>query len=92
MRSQSAAIQYSRTDRERPAPTVVYRANARSVDVGRLGGGHYRIRMSIAERALADPVLQGWWATLGLLFGVLTVVWLTDRNKNTSGKKSHEAE
>jgi hypothetical protein len=77
---------------ERPALTVAYRANARSVDVGRPGGGHYRIGMSIAERALADPVLQGWWATLGLLVGALTIVRLTDRNRNNARKESHEAD
>jgi len=77
---------------ERPALTVAYRANSRSVDVGRPGGGHYRIRMSIAERAQADPVLQHWWATLGLLIGTLTVFRLTDRSRNTVGKKSHEVD
>jgi hypothetical protein len=77
---------------ERPALTVAYRAIARSVDVGRPGGGHYKIRISIAERALADPVLQGWWATLGLLFGALAWFRLTDRKSNTPGKKSDEAD
>jgi hypothetical protein len=76
---------------ERPALTVAYRADARSVDVERPGGGHYRIGMSIAEWALADPVLQHWWATLGLLFGALTVLRLTDWSRNRT-EKSHEAE
>lgn len=88
--SRSPELGLIRAD-ERPALTVAYRAIARSVDVGRPGGGHYKIRMSIAERALADPVLQGWWATLGLLLGAHAVLRLTDRKSNTSGKKSHEA-
>jgi hypothetical protein len=76
---------------ERPALTVAYRADARSVDVGRPGGGHYRIGMSIAERAVADPTLQYWWATLGWLLGTLATFRLTDRSRNMSGKSSHEA-
>ncbi|HKP75844.1 MAG TPA: hypothetical protein VJT67_09905 [Longimicrobiaceae bacterium] len=76
---------------ERPALTVAYRADARSVDVGRPGGGHYRIGMSIAEWVLADPMLQGWWATLGLLFGALTLFRLADWGRKRT-EKSHETE
>jgi hypothetical protein len=56
---------------ERPALTVAYRAIARSVTVGRPGGGEYRVGMSMAERAVADPFLQAWWGTLALLVSVL---------------------
>ncbi|MBB4638148.1 hypothetical protein [Longimicrobium terrae] len=69
---------------ERPALTVVYRAVARSVRVGRPGGGEYPVGMSMAERAAADPFLQRWWATLIFLISLLGT-WKAlgaDRNSN----------
>jgi hypothetical protein len=68
-RPQSPELGLIRAD-ERPALSIAYRADARSVKVGRPGGGYYRIRMYPAEWAAANPMLQAWWATLTALYGV----------------------
>jgi hypothetical protein len=73
---------------ERPALTVAYRAEAPSVKVARPGGGQYWVRMSSAERALADPVLQHLWAALVFFSGVFTVLKASDTRKDTSNPQS----
>ncbi|MBB4635894.1 hypothetical protein [Longimicrobium terrae] len=73
---------------ERPAMSVAYRADARSVRVGRPGGSDYRIRMYAVERVLADPMLQALWTTLLFLFGCFTS--LIGYSKGTQQSKADE--
>jgi hypothetical protein len=52
---------------EGPALTVGYRAIAKSVEVRRPGGSHYRIGTTLFSRLRADPVLQSCWLALAFL-------------------------
>ncbi len=74
---------------ERPALSVAYRADAQFVQVQRPGGGHYRIHLHPAERAVVDLMLQAWWTVLVFLFGVVT--WLLGFAGATTRKKADEA-